>query len=259
MRTTIITIIAITLLILIGCEKEEIVECQVPTEQELEAIVKGNTLTLREALEQYATDNYGHYPESADSDTTVTGKVLIDYLPEGERLLNPFTGLKDQPINSIPSSPGEIGYYKYHEQGYILDEPYDHSMNVYFIKGYGTNSIIVEHDNIEDIEALIVEDCLTLQRAVEAWSSNYTQGYYPSSDLDSDDDGYSVVHYLPGGHLMENRFNMYYIEPHVWEGIPATMGAIGYKCIIEGVTPVGYTIMAVGFEPEVIIFQISVN
>ena len=248
MRTTIITILAITIAILIGCEQNTIVDSQAPTVQELEAIVKGNSLTLLEAVELFAIENFGYYPASADSDTTFIGKTLIDYLPEGERLINPFTGLKDQPIDSAPSLPGEIGYYKFHP-----------NLNVYFIKGFGVNSIVVEHDNIDELEALVIADCLVVQSAVEAWRSDFSMGYYPYDNLSFNDIGNTVYDYLPDGHFMKNRFTMSPVEPSVFGGMPYVRGAIGYQCKQDQAIPVGYTITGVGFEEGVGFFQINVN
>lgn len=256
MKTIITVIIAITCAILIGCDDKSVVECQAPTDQELETVVKGNSLTLLDAVELFAIDNYGEYPANADSDTTISGKVLIDYLPGGERLLNPYTGIKDQPMNSVPLSPGEIGYYKYHRIG---DRDEDYYLNVYFIKGYGTNSIIIEHDNIEETEALVVEDCMELQRIVEAWREDNTPEYYPYSYDDTNDRGWTVFDYLPDGQLMKNRFTMFSSEPSVWGGSAFAAGMIGYDSRnLDGVS-VGYTITGVGFEAGDVIFSLTVN
>ena len=109
MKTTIITVILLIFVFTSSCDDTESLECPVQTVEELEAFVKGNSLTLLKAVEAFANDNYGHYPANSDSDTTVTGEVLIDYLPGGERLINPYTGLRDQPVDSIPLASGELG------------------------------------------------------------------------------------------------------------------------------------------------------
>lgn len=248
MKSMIILISFIMLVFIIGCENKTIVESPDLTMIELEAIVKGNSITLLEAVEQFALDNYGEYPASANSDTALSGKTLIDYLPGGERLVNPFTGQYDQPIALVPSSPGEIGYYKYHP-----------NCNVYYIQGYGANSIIIEHDNIIEIEALIMEDCLSLQQAVEKWHDDFSQSYYPCSNHESNNLGYCVTDYLPDGQYMQNHFTLAPVEPTAWGHPPGAMGTIGYECILENSTPIGYTISAIGFEPEVVIFKIDVH
>lgn len=248
MKTTIITALTLTLAILIGCEDNSIIESQAPTDQELEAIVKGNSLTLIEAVEAFANDNNGYYPNSVDSDLSATGKVLIDYLPGGERLTNPFTGLDDQPIDSIPSSPGEIGYYKHLPH-----------FNVYYVKGFGATTIIVEHNNIEVLETLVVLDCLELQNAVEAWRRDYNEDYCPINNSDWNDLGNTVSDYLPDGEMMENRFTKAPYEPRTWNGLPSGWGAIGYEYKMVDEKPVGYTITAIGFEPGVVICKININ
>jgi len=248
MKKILISLIFLISSITAGCEEKIITATQIPTDQELEAIVKGNSITLFEAVEEFANDNNGYYPQNADSDTTLTGKILIDYLPEGERLVNPFTGAKDQPIDSVPSSPGEISYYLYYS-----------NCNVYSIQGYGVNSIIIEHDNIEELEALVVEDCLALQNAVEAWRKDYFIDYYPCSNFDVNDIGNTISAYLPGGHLMKNRFTMTPAEPTAWDYPPNLIGAIGYECNAQHYSTAGYTITAFGFEPGIVICKIIVN
>ncbi len=248
MKTAIAAIITITAVIITGCEEYTIVESQAPTVQELEAIVKGNSLTLIEAVEAFANDNNGYYPNNVDSDLSATGKALIDYLPGGERLINPFTGLNDQPLDSIPSSPGEIGYYKYLPH-----------FNVYYVKGFGATTIIVEHDNIEVLEALVVADCLELQHAVEAWRRDFYEDTYPIDNSAWNDLGNTVSDYLPDGEMMENRFTKAPYEPRTWNSLPCGWGAIGYEYKMVDDIAVGYTITAVGFELDSFIVQININ
>jgi hypothetical protein len=248
MKQIIIAIFAIILVFAVGCDNETIVENQPLEVLEMEAIVKGNSISLLEAVEQFALDNYGEYPENVDSDTTAAGMSLIDYLPDGEKLINPFTGEKDQPVNTIPSSPGEIGYYKYCP-----------AYNVYYIQGYGANSLIIGHDNIDEIETLIIEDCLALQGAVEAWCNDYSENEYPCSDLDVNDIGNTVIDYLPDGQYMRNRFTGAPAEPNSWGSPPSATGTIGYECMQEYNTPVGYAIYAIGFEPNIFIFEMEIN
>lgn len=248
MKKTITLMLFLTCVLTTGCEENNSVECPVQQVEELEAIVKGNSLSLIEALEAFAGDNEGFYPSSIDSDTTVTGKVLVDYLPLGRRLLNPFTGLRDQPIDTIPSSPGETGYYKKSFQSWY---------NVYFVKGFGAESIIVEHDNIAQREMMVIESCLDLQKAVELWHDE--AGYYPCNSIDADPSGKTVVDYLPGGILLVNAMHMLRTEPAVWGGSAAQPGEIGYVCVwAEGQT-IGYVITGCGTEAGEIICTFHVN
>jgi len=255
MRSTIVGAIAIMLVIVTGCGKDTIVEPEALTDQELEAIVKGNSVTLLEAVELFAIDNGGEYPESVDSDISATGKILIDYLPGGDKLINPFTGIKDQPIDSMPSSPGEIGYYKYQYNDAFY-------FNVYFIQGFGANSIIIEHDNIEETEAQIIEDCLILQAAVEAFKADdIWDNRYPCGSADCSQTGGILQDYLPDGHLIENRITDFPTEPSVFGYTTnCCAGIICYECIVgEDRVSIGYKISAVGFEPGEYIFQLTVK
>lgn len=246
------SLMIITAIFIISCEDGSLIEPQGFTDQELEAIVKGNSVTLIEAIEAFARDNLGCYPTSVDSDTTTTGRTLIDYLPDSERLINPYTGVKDQPINGIPSSPGAIGYEKYE----YMDSYY---YNVFFIKGYGINEIIIEHDNIEETESLIISDCLVLQEAVEKWSSDDIEHRYPCFQANENIPLCNTLEdYLPNEIALRNRLTLYLSEPSRMGSIAVLPGEIGYECNVDQGITVGYTITAVGFEPGVIIFQLSV-
>jgi hypothetical protein len=100
MRTSLSLVMAF-LVILAGCKNEnELVTAVVPTNEE---IVIQNAYLVRDAAEAFAADNSNVYPTQ--------DYQLLPYLPNGEPLLNPYTGFQSEPRNgSIPLDSGEISY-----------------------------------------------------------------------------------------------------------------------------------------------------
>jgi prepilin-type N-terminal cleavage/methylation domain-containing protein len=75
-----------------------------------EASVKSNCHTVQLACEEWSIMAGGLYPLDVDTDTTPSGDRLIDLLPQGLPLMNPFTRANSEPINGAVTNPGEIGY-----------------------------------------------------------------------------------------------------------------------------------------------------
>ncbi len=75
-----------------------------------EASVKSNCHTVQLACEEWSIMASGIYPLDVDTDTTPAGDRLIDLLPNGARLMNPFTKANTEPIDGASVNPGEIGY-----------------------------------------------------------------------------------------------------------------------------------------------------
>jgi prepilin-type N-terminal cleavage/methylation domain-containing protein len=75
-----------------------------------EASVKSNCHTVQLACEEWSVMAGGIYPLDVDTDTTPAGDRLVDLLPLGMLLANPFTKANTEPINGPAANPGEIGY-----------------------------------------------------------------------------------------------------------------------------------------------------
>jgi hypothetical protein len=74
-----------------------------------DALVIQNCLTVERAARLFARCNGGWYPlNSADSDPS--GKTIIDYLPGGTLLRNPYTGLLTEPVDGVACIEGSTGY-----------------------------------------------------------------------------------------------------------------------------------------------------
>jgi type IV pilus assembly protein PilA len=73
-----------------------------------EASLKSNCHTVQLATEDFSVMTEGSYPSDVDSDTTPAGDTLIDMLPGGQPIDNPFTKNNTEPVNGAAASPGQI-------------------------------------------------------------------------------------------------------------------------------------------------------
>ncbi len=76
-----------------------------------EARVKHNCHTVQLAAEDFAVQNDGIYAANTDIDTTPKGMTMLDMLPGGVRLENPFTQALTEPLSSgAAAAMGQTGY-----------------------------------------------------------------------------------------------------------------------------------------------------
>jgi len=71
--------------------------------------VKANAHLVRDAAEAFAAANGGVYARDVH-ESLPDGRNLIDFLPDGQMLLNPYTYLKDSPEPHLGWEPGDVGY-----------------------------------------------------------------------------------------------------------------------------------------------------
>lgn len=88
---------------------ELIIEPSEPTIEELEAKVIENCFIVREAVMRFAMLNGGEYPFNVNFDTTPEGYTVIDLLPEGMLLVNPFTLCCTEPVDGTALTRGKVG------------------------------------------------------------------------------------------------------------------------------------------------------
>ena len=74
-----------------------------------EASTKSNCHTVQLASEDFAVQNDGVYAGNL-ADATPGGDTIIDMLPGGARLENPFTRAISEPIDGAAGTPGQTGY-----------------------------------------------------------------------------------------------------------------------------------------------------
>ncbi len=103
-----------------------------------EASCKSNCHTTQLAAEDFSVQNDGVY--AADlSDATTTGAALtiVDLLPGGGLIANPFTRALDQPMDGNGlNTPGVTGYLG-------VDDDADGVVDSYVIEGYGKESNLI--------------------------------------------------------------------------------------------------------------------
>ena len=102
-----------------------------------EAVVRSNVHTVQLAVELYGTRNNGFYPANVNAD--VGFGSLIDALPGGVRLVNPFTDLADSPIDGAAGAMGEVGYQSHDGNG-------DGFTEGYVLTGFGANALVLQLD-----------------------------------------------------------------------------------------------------------------
>ncbi len=77
--------------------------------QARDASVKSNSHTVQVAAEDFAVKNGGFYADDL-ADVCASGETIIDGLPQNQRLFNPFTRARTEPIDGAPANKGETGY-----------------------------------------------------------------------------------------------------------------------------------------------------
>jgi len=97
---------------------------------EREQAVVENCQTVHAAVEAFAAENGGAYPYGG-VDVNGAGNTVHDYLPEGLLLVNPYTGLRTEPMwGGAPFAPGGSAYQFINSDGGDIDG--------YLIAGLGT-------------------------------------------------------------------------------------------------------------------------
>lgn len=229
MKKLLLSILITAICLSLSCEGEEtptnIIEKNVINDPE--AIVRSNALYLESAVNAFLEEGlpesiiryrYGVFPKNAYTDTTVNGNTLIDFLPGGEPLLNPYTGLRDQPVDTIAANPGEIGYQPSYSYSYCT------------ITGFGDSTQIININYAEELEEEVVVNCYIVMSAADAFAMD-NEGYYPDDCTMVNDSSKTILDYLPDGMLVENPFTRQRTEPAIWGSIAANSGQIGYEPI----------------------------
>lgn len=102
-----------------------------------EATVKSTCHTVQLATEAFAADNDGVYPQTLAS-VLPNGDTLVDLLPGGLLMQNPWTQLATEPRNGAPAQPGEVGFTGLLNAGIVTG---------YTIEGFGGDGLILTVGN----------------------------------------------------------------------------------------------------------------
>ena len=102
-----------------------------------EAAVKKNAHVVRLTAEDYAVQSLGIYALTVATPLP-TGQTLIDLLPLGVLLENPFSHVQDSPINGIAANAGVVGYQSFDNDGDGIPDGYS-------ITGFGYDALLLTY------------------------------------------------------------------------------------------------------------------
>jgi prepilin-type N-terminal cleavage/methylation domain-containing protein len=74
-----------------------------------DAAVKSNSHAAQVAAEDFAVKNGGFYAANL-ADAGATAETIIDALPQNQRLANPFTRARTEPVDGAAAALGQTGY-----------------------------------------------------------------------------------------------------------------------------------------------------
>jgi hypothetical protein len=202
-----------------------------------------NALVAADAARQFASHNNGEFPSDVQ-DTNLDGKSLIDYLPNGELLLNPATGLQTEPVDGSAANPGEVGYAaRSAGDGFTFS---------YIIDGYGCLGTIVSLLPYPGAEDDINGWCHNLREAVEAFKT--ASGSYPHNlDTETTPGGKTVFALCFEIYNSETDFVNPYTQEHYFPGVgtASEKGEIAYQPIETAGVVTDYVITGRGFSDEI--------
>jgi prepilin-type N-terminal cleavage/methylation domain-containing protein len=100
-----------------------------------EASTKSNCHTVQLAAEDFSVQNDGVYAANT-GDALPSGDTLIDLLPGGALLENPFTKAASEPIDGAAATAGQTGYVAVDDNGDGVNDGYQ-------IDGFGRDATII--------------------------------------------------------------------------------------------------------------------
>lgn len=225
---------------------ELIIEPSEPTIAELEAKVIENCYILREAIEAYKEASilyhpYGGdiYPPSVMTDPYDLGITLLEFLPNGELLENPFTGERTEPsTDTVATESGQIGYGVLSLLG---------ANQVYAITGCGEDSLVVLLENMKEVETRVIYDCFLVRNTLQNYIETHN-GSYPGFDISV------LVAELPGGIELRNNLTMCRTNP-ILGSLAATAGEICIYYLYSEHLHAGYEITGCGIVAGHTLFE----
>ena len=197
------SILPVLILILsIGCG-EDITQTSPPPVPELtlDDIVRLNSRAVQDAAEEFAVENNGEYPHGL-TDRSTAGRTLIDLLPDGAHLENPYTNAVDVPVELTAVNPGETAYRPHYDD--------DGSPIGYRITGFGESDRIITLSNLPDSlfikDEKVIENCLIIREALTAYA-DANDGQHPFSiESETNLQGLRLLDYFPDATLLPNPY-----------------------------------------------------
>jgi hypothetical protein len=206
--------------------------------------VVDNSRVLRDAVEAFAAQNDGWYPANL-VDVNLAGNTVVDLLPGGQMLENPFTGERTSPIEGVAQQPGEVGF-----MCLWAARVYFHSWDGCNIDGYwitgsgqtaGTRVIDIKrslHGDVEELtgsfepalEDSVLVNCMLVATAAEEFALD-NDGDYPRSLEDADLSGNTLIDLLPAAERLVNPETGLATEPVHRD--PIGLGSTAYDVLCE--------------------------
>lgn len=201
-----------------------------------EEIIIQNCHIIKDAADTFAGENEGKYAKSL-TDTTLDGNTLIDLLPGGKLLLNPYTGLETEP-RSYASELGEIMYMP----TFCVGVAVGYIICTYDDQGEWLYHMFSHSEDFFDEECSVVCGCYHLQNCIVEFAEN-NDGAFPL-DVDTDGDlmGRTLLYYF--NYQYDNPFTGLYTNPI--NGTASNSGEVGYEPVTASDIPVGYIITGYG-------------
>jgi hypothetical protein len=244
LKKSLILLTLLPVLIALGCNDNgsiHNVTVQKPTQTPEEMVIE-NCYVIRRAVWAFADENNGEYPRGI-MDKSLAGNTVIDLLPGGKRLQNPYTLGRTVPQDYAAVFPGQTGYRRPYPSwtgpptvGYVINGVGESKDIIVLAKNYP--------DSIAALEFAVVANCQVLLQAVEAFAAENNGVYAANVDVDTTPSGKTIIDFLPGGLLLENPFYNIRTEPR--NGAAAIPGETGYVPVVQGGINTGYTITGFG-------------
>jgi len=218
-----LALLFVLVLVVSGCSGDD-AEPLVVVEPTLDELVIENCELVAGAAKVYAAQ-YGSYPDPLSD--------LLPFLPNGERLVNPYTEARTEPVDGMAAQPGQTAY----------QVAFDNNHNIIGcnISGYGAAGF-VHYISLElTLDELVIQSVYIVRDAVEQY---YVEnGEYPASSS-------RLGPFLPDSTFLVNVFTGHRTQPVDY--YPQAPGEIGYQGLTDTEPLSGYRIDGHGEEDFVI-------
>lgn len=208
-------------------------------------LILANVDTLLVAIETFR-EQAGRYPMDL-ADASDSGTTVIDMLPGGHLLTNPFSGCPCEPMDgNYLGIPGGIGYLGTDTDG-------DSAIDGFLIDAYGLNTSVLLARTRESLEDDWVRHSSNFLKAAVEDFATATGGVFPR-DLDADQ--------TPAGDTLRDLISRDDLNPYTGasayqDGLATSRGEVGYVPVLNGALVVGYIINARGLFDEIERFEVN--
>jgi hypothetical protein len=204
-----------------------------------------NVRLLFDAAKRYAAANNGEYAQDVAGTPNDEGNTLVDLLPNGELLFNPFTSTQDNPVDGdATGTPFGIGYT-------ALDIEGEGTISGFMIDAHAcefwTTAVLLPYTLKEED---IVHDALGLRVALHAFKQ--ASGHFPHDlDTETTPGGKTVVDlYFEDDRDFENPFTKQDYVPVI--GTATNKGEVAYQPIETAGVVTSFTITGRGRFAEIL-------